>query len=226
MKRLMTSMLLMAFLSVSCNKSGSSSSDGSNQNSNTEAASAGDSAAVPNTTPPAATSTLPALALSFKTNVDLLNFTTTEEEKYNKAVVMVKKVVGTEKFKNSVINHTWGGVKTYANNRGMTNSQIYQSVLDAAESLKPIKNNTMDLGVKLYYEASTVIGYTNTSINYINVNTKYFNTFSINDVAGNLFHEWLHKLGYGHDSAATAQRPYSVPYAVGYIVRDIGKSFL
>lgn len=78
----------------------------------------------------------------------------------------------------------------------------------------------------MYYQASSVVGYTSPSITYINVNTKFFNTYAANQVAGNLFHEWLHKLGYSHDSSATAKRPYTVPYAIGYMVRDIGKSFL
>lgn len=155
-----------------------------------------------------------------------MNFTATQKAKYNAAIAIVKKVVATDAFRTKILNFKYNGIKQFANNKGLTNSQIYQSILDAAESLRPIKNNTMDLGVKLYYAANTVVGYTNPSITYINVNTKFFNSFSANQVAGNLFHEWLHKIGYDHDSAATARRPYSVPYAVGYIVRDLGKSFL
>ena len=124
-----------------------------------------------------------------------------------------------------VLNHTYEGIKQFSST-SMTNSQVYQSVLDAAEKLTPAKNNTMDVGVKLYYENNSVVGWTNGSITYFNVNTKFFNQYDIHQVAGNLFHEWLHKLGYGHDSSATARRPYSVPYAVGYMIRDIGKSFL
>jgi hypothetical protein len=172
------------------------------------------------------TSTVPALALSFKTNVSLMNLTATQATKYNKAIAIVKKVVATESFRTKVLNYTYSGSKQFANNGGKTNAQIYQSILDAAESLKPAKNNTMDLGVKMYYASNSVVGYTSTSISYINVNTKFFNTYAANQVAGNLFHEWLHKIGYTHDSASTARRPYSVPYAIGYMIRDIGKSFL
>lgn len=174
----------------------------------------------------AATSTVPALAQSFKTNVTLMNLTAAQKTKYNQAVAIVKKVVGTEAFKNKVLAYKYAGKTQYADNKGRTNAQIYQTILDAAETLKPIKNNTMDLGVKMYSAANSVVGYTNASITYINVNTKFFNTYAANQVAGNLFHEWLHKLGYGHDSAATSKRPYSVPYAIGYMIRDIGKSFL
>jgi hypothetical protein len=53
------------------------------------------------------------------------------------------------------------------------------------------------------------------------MNTKYFYVYTPYQVAGNLTHEWLHKLGFDHDVASTPARPYSVPYAVGYILRDL-----
>lgn len=171
-------------------------------------------------------STLPALALSFMTNIELLNFSSTQEDKYNQAIEIVKLVVGTEEFRTRILGHTWNGSKQFADNGGKTNSQVYQSILDAAEKLRPEKNNTLDLEVELYYANNSVVGYTNPSVTQIWVNTKFFSGFEPNEVAGNLFHEWLHKLGYGHDSTATAKRPYSIPYAVGYIIRDIGKKFL
>lgn len=171
-------------------------------------------------------SNLPALALSFDTNITLVSFTAAQEEKYNKAIEIVKLVVATEKFKNDVVNFTYNGQKAFIDNKSRTNQQIYQTILDAAETLQPIKNNTMDLEVQLYYAANTVVGYTNGGTRRIWVNTKFFNSFKENSVAGNLFHEWLHKLGYTHSSSSTPTRPYSVPYAVGYMMGNIGKNFL
>ncbi len=171
-------------------------------------------------------SSLPALAMSFGTNVTLYDFTQSQTDKYNEAVAIVKKVVGTDEFRDRILNHTYNGIKQFVDNRGLTNAQIYQSILDAAEKLTPAKNNIMDVGVKLYYEANNVVGWTSTSITYINVNTKYFDSYTTASVAGNLFHEWLHKLGYGHDASATASRPYSVPYAVGYMISNLGRNFI
>lgn len=232
-------MLMMSLMSVSCNKSGGGS-DGQATTTTTvpvqsgidDTASPTDSTAdVGGTTPPPVVvplpiSTLPALALSFMTNVQLINFKTAQEDKYDKAAAIVKLVVGTEEFRTKVLNYTWNGSKQFADNGGKTNAQIYQSILDAAEKLRPAKNNTLDLEAELYYANNSVVGYTNGSVTQIWVNTKFFDSYEPNQVAGNLFHEWLHKLGYGHDSAATAKRPYSVPYAVGYMIRDIGKKFL
>jgi hypothetical protein len=230
--------ILMSLNLVSCGKSGggsgssheeSASSVGESDHTESDDAVTGTIGTNQNETTPTtiqATSSLPALALSFKTNVTLMNLSAAQATKYNKAVAIVKKVVATEAFRTKVLNYKYAGKTQFADNKGRTNAQIYQTILDAAESLKPVKNNTMDLGVKMYYQNSSVVGYTNGSISYINVNTKFFNTYAANQVAGNLTHEWLHKLGYTHDSASTAKRPYSVPYAVGYIMRDLGKSFL
>ncbi len=234
--KMMAMMLTLSLLSVSCDKSGGSSSEESTESTTTVTGDTGpdtgngttDSGSGPGgtTTVPPPTSTVPQLALSLGGNITLYSFTTAQTEKYNDAVAIVKKVVATEEFRSRVLNYTYSGAKQFANNNGRTNAQVYQSILDAAETLKPAKNNIIDIGVKLYYEANSVVGWTNGSITYINVNTKFFNSFDANEVAGNLFHEWLHKLGYGHDSAATAKRPYSVPYAIGYMIRDIGSDFL
>jgi hypothetical protein len=227
MKKMLAMMLLLSLLSVSCNSGGgggSSSEDSSQSLTDNGTTDGADNNPTPTPTP--TTSSLPALALSFSTNVDYMNLTATQDDKYDKAVALVKKVVGTTAFRTKVLNHTYNGTKSYANNNGLTNAQIYQAILDAAEKLQPAKNNTLDVGVKMYYENNSVVGWTNGSITYINVNTKFFNGYDANEVAGNLFHEWLHKLGYGHDSTATTRRPYSVPYAIGYMVRELGKNFL
>lgn len=226
MKKMLVMMLLMSFMIVSCNDDGTVT-DPAIDDTVTEPIGGddGDETQSP-TTPPSPTSKVPEQARTFKTNVDYMNLTSAQAVKYDKAVALVKKVVATEAFRTKILNHKYNGATQFANNNGLTNAQIYQSILDAAEKLTPAKNNTMDVGVKMYYTNNSVVGYTNTSITYINVNTKFFNNYDINEVAGNLFHEWLHKLGYGHDSSSTTRRPYSVPYAVGYLIRDIGKSFL
>ena len=164
-------------------------------------------------------------AYTFDTNVTLINMTNTQEEKFETALEIIKKVVATEEFRNAILNHTYNGVKTFVDNRGFSNTKIYQTILEAAEKLIPAKNNMMDMEVELYTENSNVIGYTNGSTKRIWVNTKYFNTNSLTSVAANLFHEWLHKIGYGHAVSYSTSRDYSVPYAIGRIVGSLGKNF-
>jgi hypothetical protein len=233
MEKLLGVVLLMSLMTVSCNKSDGGSSVESPgpapviTDGTSTAPETGSGTETGTDETPEPVSSLPAQAISFKTNVKYLSgFDAADETKYDRAIALVKKVVATEAFRTAVLNHTYGGVKTFVQNNGLTNAQVYQAVLDAAERLTPAKNNTMDVGVKLYYESSSIVGYTSPSISYINVNTKFFDSYAINSVAANLFHEWLHKLGYGHDVSATARRPYSVPYGIGSIIRTVGKNFI
>lgn len=170
----------------------------------------------------------PEAAITFKTSgvYYLGGMTSNQQNKFENALDIVRLVITTEEFKNRVLNHKYNGVKQFVNNNGLSNSQIYKKILEAAETFKTVKNNTMDMGVELYYSSNNVIGYTYPTSTQIWVNRKYFDTFALTSVAMNLTHEWLHKMGFGHDSSATTRRPYSVPYAIGYIVRDIGKDFL
>lgn len=229
MKKLFPIFIMMSLFSVSCNKSTGDSSSETTSTSTQPATTDSTSNVVPDPVPvipPPVISSLPALALSFDTNIMLVNFSADEEAKYNRAIEITKMVVGTEAFKNQVLNFSYGGVKAFIDNKGRSNKQIYQSILEAAETLQPLKNNTMDLEVQLYYAANSVVGYTNGGTKRIWVNRKFFSSYKENSVAGNLFHEWLHKLGYTHSYSSTPTRPYSVPYAIGYIMGNIGKSFL
>jgi hypothetical protein len=176
-------------------------------------------------TPAPLPSALPNEAYTFETNINFINTTVTQEEKFNKALEVIKNVIATEEFRTRVINHTYSGIKTFVDNGGFTNSQIYQMILEGAETLRPLKNNTMDMGVETYYASTTTIGYTYPNSTQIWVNTKYFNTNTVAQVASNLMHEWLHKLGFKHATYYSTSRDYSVPYAIGRMIGSIGREF-
>lgn len=109
-------------------------------------------------------------------------------------------------------------------NDGYTNAQIYQKILDASEFLNKGNNNTMDIEVEIYTNNFTsTVGYTYESSKRIYVNTKFFNYYTPANVAGNLFHEWLHKVGFDHASSYSVARDSSVPYAVGYILERLAQ---
>ncbi len=57
------------------------------------------------------------------------------------------------------------------------------------------------------------------------MNEKFLNANRPYKVTTNMVHEWCHKLGFKHDVQATPGRKYSVPYAVGYIVRDLAAKY-
>ena len=170
---------------------------------------------------------LPNEAFTFESHLLFIDTTTSQQDKFDLAVELIKKVVGTDEFRSAVLNHTYNGVKTFVDNGGLSNAQIYEKILEAAERLFPLKNNAMDMEVQLYTDlSSNVVGYTNTGTKRIFVNTKYFNIYAANSVAANLFHEWLHKVGFGHAYSYSPSRDYSVPYAIGRMIGKMAIQFL
>jgi hypothetical protein len=162
-------------------------------------------------------------AASFDAQIHLVNFPQEQEAKVQKAVELIKKVVTSEEFKTRVLEHTVDGKKTYVDNNGLSNEQIYQMILDGSETLIPGKNGRMDVELELYQQSTNTIGYTYPNTTRIWVNTKYFNRYNPVQVADNLFHEWVHKLGFDHDVKYSKLRNYSVPFALGYLVEELAK---
>jgi hypothetical protein len=58
----------------------------------------------------------------------------------------------------------------------------------------------------------------------IRVNTAAIST--IEDLVGSISHESMHYLGYKHPFFSTKQRPFSVPYAIGYFFKQEAKKYV
>ena len=149
-------------------------------------------------------------------------------EKVNQAADVVEQVLNSTEFQQAVYNHTYNGQKTFANNDNETNPQIYERILKGHETYSSTDDHVAQLDLDLYtpawYKKWTVVGYGIAGQPEIYMNSYYFNSFSVAEVAGNIAHEWMHKIGFDHDYKRTAQRPYSVPYAVGDIVIQLAKT--
>lgn len=167
----------------------------------------------------------PSLEESFSTTgVKLKDANSTQAAKYAKALVIIRKVIQDPEFKKRVLAHVYAGKSGFASSTD-TPAQVYKKLLSGAEKLQPVVDNEMDLEVRFYYAGTSTVGYTYPTVSYIMVNTKFFNNFTPRSVAANCLHEYMHKLGYGHDSAVTARRPYSVPYALGKIMTSLGAKY-
>jgi hypothetical protein len=193
-----------------------------NQKSSSEGISANGSMSIPDGPAHSLDEALPPEAFSFETNITFLNTTPSEQDKFDRALEIIKKVVATDEFRNQILSYNYNGTGRFHDNAGFTNSQVYQKILNGDERLYPQMNNTIDMQVELYFADTTTIGYTYPSSTQIWVNRKYFSKNSVYSVAANLFHEWLHKLGFTHAVSYSVSRDHSVPYAVGRMISRIG----
>lgn len=168
---------------------------------------------------------VPGEALTFDINADLYEFDEADEAKVNKAFEIIKKVVASGEFRNRVLNFTYQGKKQFVDNKGMTNEEVYQTILNGKENLLPVVDNQMDVELQLYYSWTSTVGYTTPGELRIYMNTKFFDPYTPCEVAGNVFHEWTHKLGFDHATSYSVERDSSVPYAIGYLIEELGKKY-
>lgn len=106
-------------------------------------------------------------------------------------------------------------------NSGLTREQIYNKIMTGSETLSPEVDGTADIILRVDRRNKRgVLGYTypNSTRQWIYAN--FLAEASYKDVAGNLAHEWAHKLGFGHAFKYHYTRQFTIPYAVGYFVRD------
>lgn len=101
----------------------------------------------------------------------------------------------------------------FKHNKNLTNEQIYQMITENVADIHLVIDRR---------KKRSVIGYTypNTIKQWI---YSWFLKSDYKQVAGNLIHEWCHKLGFEHDFRYNNTRKYSVPYAVGYYVAGVSK---
>jgi hypothetical protein len=160
------------------------------------------------------------------------NFTDRQYDKLMEAKALVEMIINSAAFKSRVLNFTYNGSLEFVQNNGMTNGQIYHYLMSGAERypFQTEADRMMDFDLKLYkpkwYQSKRVLGYTSRDTSVIHINRNFFNKAEFNQIAMNLVHEWTHKMGFEHDFNRTDRRPYSVPYGVGYIVRDLGNKIL
>lgn len=161
-------------------------------------------------------------------DVYMRNFTEVDQAKVYKAVEILETVINSQEFKERVYNFTWRGEKQFNQNNGLSNKEIYKHIMTGEEILMPHSVGIMNFDLTLYRSKnpwSKVKGYTKPDTMRIWMNKKFFRKSSWTpiDVAGNMAHEWVHKMGYGHAYNNNPDRPYTVPYAIGYIVGDIAR---
>jgi len=148
-----------------------------------------------------------------------------EEDKISKAAELIRSVVASEEFKQAILNHEVNGIKSFVDNNGLTNAEIYDKIISGAEELNPEVDHEMDLIIEVYHEDSNTVGHTFPDKIQIWMNSKYLSANPVYKVTTNMMHEWLHKLGFTHAVKNNPRRKDSVPYAIGYLTAQIAAKY-
>lgn len=169
----------------------------------------------------------PILAVAQNLEVNILDFTNaTEEEvsRVDRSLSLVQQVVNTQKFRETVLSmkyRAWGRTYQGFSQTSLSAGEVLESILEANENFSGGSAGVIDLNLDMYYEVSSTVGYTNQDDPYVHLNRYHHQHYSAVESAGNLFHEWLHKIGHGHSRYGTRSRPHSVPYKLGSVVAEM-----
>ena len=142
------------------------------------------------------------------------NFTEQERQKFSLAIKKAEEVLNSEEFKDAVL------IYPFDQANGTTNKEIYDMIMSGADKFNTMEDGDIDVQIEMYYSFGRAIGYTYPSTWFTWINRKFFKRFDHSEIAGNVVHEYMHNLGFGH---RTAKDHDSVPYAIGYLVRDMVK---
>lgn len=152
-----------------------------------------------------------------------IGFTDKQLEKIKQAMCVISFVVNSEEFHRRLSGMSFTSTID-------SPEEIYKKISLGREDFGSVANtfgmdhsdddHEIDLSLR-YYNSwwSKVIGYGLPHSAWVWMNWKYHASFSVPQMAGNLFHEWLHKIGYDH---ASARDLASAPYAIGNLVSELG----
>lgn len=152
---------------------------------------------------------------------NFFNFETHEQRKVITILKKIEVLLNTKEFKQKVLSHEYQGEKTFLENQNFTNEEIWEKFKEAREELNSRPDFTINLHLEMYHQDNNVLGYTYPNVKKIYLNRKFYSKMSDAQIAGNLIHEWTHKLGFDHDFDPTPGRNSTVPYAIGFIVENL-----
>lgn len=164
----------------------------------------------------------------FKVKLQSSNFFSNDLIKLNKAVKYLEEYFNTDEFKNFVHNFSFedsnGNIVEKFHMCVLSREEVYLKIKSGSEILTPEADGEADLQVELDTSwTRNVIGYTYPTTAWQWIYAKFFRNWSAEEIAGNIAHEYMHKLGFEHEYKWTHDREFSVPYAVGYACEEYAK---
>ena len=179
---------------------------------------------------------------NFKLKLELQDYKESEVELITNAAHWMVLALGDPEFETFCRNHeyevekstgwwfwknTWTEKKIgFHENEGLTGYQIYTRLMEGAEMEPDTTEIDHEADIFLKIDRSYnpgVIGYTYSNTRWQWIYQRIIDSWGAQDISGNLAHEWCHKIGFEHSSEWTEDRRYTIPFAVGYYVRDFAK---
>jgi hypothetical protein len=144
---------------------------------------------------------------------NLKKLTETERVKVMLACDYMERVINSPQF-----TERWLALEL-TNNQGFSNATILNMILSGATKLEPKEDKEIAVHLEMFYSFRNTVGYTRPSTIWTWFNRKFFKRYEVEDVAKNIAHESIgHKVGFDHKSA---RETTSIPYQLGYLVRDM-----
>jgi len=161
---------------------------------------------------------------------ELNNYSEAERAKFMRAMALAEKVINSKEFEQRIKNYQWtyNGViyNTFKLNQGFSNEEIFEKFKSGADKFNTEADGDIDVNSTLYYSWKSTIGYTYPNTYKTWINRKFFSSFTEAEIVGNVIHEYMHNVGFGHAFNNNPTRQHTVPYAFGYIARDIAKEMM
>ena len=166
-------------------------------------------------------------------DMTLKGFGPEEAKKLDQAGRILKAVVNSEEFKNRVCSaHYYRSGKRYDGfyQCDLTPTEAYNRFMSGVDKFNKDADDDIDIYITLYYSSGSVIGYTYGNTWHTWLNSKFLRLWwkTPQNIAGNLGHEYCHNVSGidKHTKKWTALRKYSAPYAIGYIVAELGEKYV
>jgi hypothetical protein len=167
-----------------------------------------------------------------KIDIDLIltGFSEKQSKKVVEAAKILKVVINSLEFRNRVRSFHW-----YKN--GIRQDRFLDCDLNRVLALKAFvegvdlfnrtRDNDLDVWLTLYHTDTATVGYTYKSTWRTWLNNRFLSLWwnTPEKIAGNIAHEACHNIeGINrHSKRWTKYRRFSAPYAIGYLVAELGK---
>ena len=152
---------------------------------------------------------------AFKFDIEYVQTSTTDQERFERLKAKVEELTKTESFKDKVVR--------YNNYSCFNSSNLPQGVNSTQDVLNHLETATAKIKIKFFSASPNILG--STSGNTISFNVNNFATRLDKEVANTLFHESLHTMGYGHCGKNNIRLfpkiKRSIPYKLGDFIESL-----